>query len=532
MYQGMAVLASAEIWWTWEVENVFSRIAEGQQRAMKDYSSQLQDQITDVVHRIRTPLSPNDRSKLTTLLIIDVHALDIVDSFVRHGITDVHDFKWESQLRFYWVRSLDMLQVRQCTGQFDYGYEYMGMNGRIVITPLTDRIYLTLTQALSMHMGGAPTGPAGTGKTETVKDLAKALGLFCLVTNCGESMDYQAVGKLFSGLCQSGAWGCFDEFNRIEISVLSVISTQLRLIHNALSEKRTRFTLEGEGISIKPSVGIFITMNPGYEGRTELPESVKTLFRQVVVIVPDTQLIAEIMLFSQGFIEARMLAKKMAALYRLAAAQLSKQNHYDFGMRTLKAALVMAGELRRANPDIHEEYIIMQALRDMNLPKFTCEDVPIFLNLIKDLFPTLTSSPTQNPEFTAAVEAFLVEANYSVLPEQVSKVVQLCETMKTRHTTMVVGPTCGGKSVIIRSLCGAQTSLGTPTKQFTINPKDRSVNELYGELDLNTRDWTDGLLSNMFRDINRLTDRQVSFSHHFDFCFISLPQVSQFFISV
>ena len=104
---------------------------------------------------------------------------------------EAREFEWESQLRFYWEQEPDTLIVRQCTGTFGFGYEYMGLNGRLVITPLTDRIYLTITQALSMHLGGAPAGPAGTGKTETVKDLAKAMGLLCVVTNCGEGMDYK-----------------------------------------------------------------------------------------------------------------------------------------------------------------------------------------------------------------------------------------------------------------------------------------------------------------------------------------------------
>ena len=138
-------------------------------------------------YSVRDPkLKEAKRKKLNSLIIIDVHARDIIDRFVRDSILDAREFDWESQLRFYWEKTPDDMRVRQCTGEFPYLYEYLGLDTRLIITPLTDRCYMTLTQALTFKLGGSPAGPAGTGKTETVKDLAKALGISCVVTNCGE----------------------------------------------------------------------------------------------------------------------------------------------------------------------------------------------------------------------------------------------------------------------------------------------------------------------------------------------------------
>lgn len=126
----------------------------------------------------------------------------------------------------------------------------------------------------------------------------------------------------------------------------------------------------------------------------------------------------------------------------------------------------------------------MRALRDMNLPKFVFEDVPLFLGLIGDLFPGLDCPRVRYPQFNDAVEEVLMSNKNILLPVQVDKVIQMYETMMTRHSTMIVGPTGGGKTVVINTLCQAQTKLGVNTKLFTLNPKACSVIELYGMLSL------------------------------------------------
>lgn len=159
-------------------------------------------------------------------------------------------------------------------------------------------------------------------------------------------LDYKSLGRMFSGLAQTGAWSCFDEFNRIEVEVLSVVAQQILCILTAVTESKSRFLFEGKEIRLDRTCGIFVTMNPGYAGRSELPENLKALLRPMSMMAPDISLIIEIMLYAEGFTTSKSLAKKMTTLYHLMMQQLSKQDHYDFGLRSVKSVLNQAGEVR------------------------------------------------------------------------------------------------------------------------------------------------------------------------------------------
>ena len=308
------------------------------------------------------------------------------------------------------------------------------------------------------------------------------------------------------------------------------------------------FDFFGSNINLIPTVGIFITMvisvlhlffrycmphsklctlqNPGYAGRSELPENLKSQFRSCAMVQPDFLPIAENMLMAEGFVRARPLSVKFVTLYKLASELLSKQDHYDWGLRAMKSVLRVAGMLKRADGDLEEEAILMRALRDFNSPKIPNNDSPIFLRLIADIFPALQLSPKSNEKLKKTCTEVCIAKEMQPTSLFVSKVIQFQELLNVRHSVMVMepcsppfyirsfiltpfliqllGPPGSGKTTVWRTLsdCHNLKKAKLVTVYETVSPKAVTTDELYGYMTL-TKDWRDGIVSSIMRNMSQ-----------------------------
>ena len=201
--QGQLLINTGSIQWTNDCSKALGSISNGKKNALRQLKKKQVAYLTRLTDMIRGQLPRLVRTKLVALITMEIHNRDVMERMIKAGCSSVTDFDWLCQLRFLFNKEEGQFggicTVRQTNCNLDYGYEYQGNNGRLVVTPLTDRCVLTLLTAKFLNRGGNPLGPAGTGKTETVKDLSKNLAMYCVVINCSDGREPESIQKAYWG---------------------------------------------------------------------------------------------------------------------------------------------------------------------------------------------------------------------------------------------------------------------------------------------------------------------------------------------
>ena len=259
------------------------------------------------------------------------------------------------------------------------------------------------------------------------------------------------------------------------------------------------------------NAGIFVTMNPagkGYGGRSKLPDNLKQLFRPVAMSAPDIELIAESMMVSEGFKHAKKLATKITSLFKLCSQLLSSQQHYDWKLRAQKPILLTGGsmiqqELRKGRKLAYEDeaLVLIKAIRVNTISKLTYDDAIKYEAIQADMFPGITSGDVDYEQLAAAIDAVIADMKLQKIDKQIMKIKQFYEATKQRMGVILVGPSGCGKTTIWKIMQAAYAKMNINIVTHVMNPKSMPREQLLGSMNHDTREFTDGVLTDSARKV-------------------------------
>ena len=424
---------------------------------------------------VRTPLTKLQRTTLGAMVTLDVHGRDVLTLMAEAGTETPNDFNWVSQLRYYYnpedpetkgVYGWPDMYIKIITATAKYGWEYLGNSFRLVVTQLTDRCYRTLMSAHQLTLGGAPrarrTCKARRGAQGPRQGAREAVRRRSTAPTASTTSRWPSSSRLAARRV-----GVFDEFNRIDLEVLSVVAQQILTIQRAIAAGvRASSSRAPICPSTRPTPSS--SDEPRLPGRSSCDnlkvssapsDDVRTWNRSRALFTspccrpcphlatsigalsgPDYALIGEIRYVVWLLDVARPLAKKIDYPdMQLCSEQLSSQDHYDYGMRAVKSVLTAAGNLKRALPNDPEPMLVLRSIRDVNLPKFLSHDVPLFNGSTSDLFPGVELPPADYDRLLKAINRVLAEQNMQPVESFVTKVLEVYEMFLVRHGFMIVG---------------------------------------------------------------------------------------------
>ncbi|KAK6172547.1 hypothetical protein SNE40_016179 [Patella caerulea] len=410
------------------------------------------DEVDKVPEDLRLLLFPCQIDKLTSILALLAHQRDMISRLidVSRNASPAKSFDWRSQLQYSYLTDNKTVKVKCLDAEFDYGYEYLGAANHEILTPVTERMFVTLTQAVKAHIGSLCVGPAESDKERNVEELSRCLGYPHYSFNCTATMNHFQLHDIFHGMAATGCWVSFNSLNYCQPAILSIFAQLMSTVMAALQAGKAAVHLVSDDIQLNHNGACFAHIdsavpvtprNPDkmliyMSASANLPDDVLKQFRIISAPKPDTRLAIEVLLFSEGFVNGKTLANKVLQLQDLWCKLFGTNTYitenvalgYDrsssihgWSLHTLKAVVREAGANLEAalsesyekdswTVDIREKHenedqekdgevmmserkekiedeALVQALRDTFLPRMQARDASIFSTLVSDYWP-------------------------------------------------------------------------------------------------------------------------------------------------
>jgi dynein heavy chain len=380
-----AILLHSRIVFTSKIEDaILNKGLKTVAEEFETYSTKLQKHKSD---------NQEERLIIENLLIEISDQLKTIETLISVKCRSLYNYIWVSQLRYYW--NDDDVYIRVYNLNILYGYEYMSIQPPFIMTPIIKKVHRELMTFNSQGYSGILKGPAATGKSESIKELARILGNFFVVFNCSPQVDRKQLEELICGTVLSGSTLCLDEFNRLSEENMAWFASHLLGIYKAqlLGEKKrvfiliinlgnARYRIGNLQLPVSSTAAFYLTINPKFLARSSLPANIYSVIRVISMDVADIQSIARAYLLLAGFKHPNKATNLIVNIFDQCQSLLSPMHHYHFQLRTAIATVNEAVSLRAKNANAEENDIIGRSIRHVISPYIVNSDRNAFERLV------------------------------------------------------------------------------------------------------------------------------------------------------
>ncbi|KAI8911022.1 hypothetical protein EDD86DRAFT_269734 [Gorgonomyces haynaldii] len=437
--------------------------------SLTDLSAICLNHIVDIstIMRERDELPKHRINALKNLIITDIYYRDWCQEMIIHAINNQRCAAWHKGLQYRFHIEDQVLLVQQNMETAHYGFEYLGSSPRLVWSEAALRGFTSIWSAMHMKMGLTGYGPDSIGKTDIFRDFSRALGRFCILFNCSESVTGAILSRLLTGMIMTGSFLVLTHYDALD-------EENLTLVLNAISELRDLLSKKDQSpcyfmdrlikLPRNPKLTCLTTVSVKSMIKPEFTDILKMQMRTVAFTIPDMISWAKSSLYTCGFSDAERLGQHLGSLFIIASDHLSHQPHYDFTLRTMRMVVRLAENFYHEGAKSEKESIVL-AIHSYLVPKLLVDDIEIFKGLVQLVFNATPAWDKyvliKNPVVQTKVEGIAFPYEREMISKTINQFIQM---MEYGQHTIVLGHVGVGKTSLIK-----RVSSILQTKLFTLN---------------------------------------------------------------